>query len=125
MTIIHLKNVSLDIPIYGMAKSLRSKMFSTFTGGKINVNNKFATVKALDNISINLDSGDRLGLVGHNGSGKSSLLKVMAGIYEPLVGDIRVSGSVVSLFNNSLGLDVDKTGRENIKNIAYLLGMRP
>lgn len=123
MTSISLKNVTLDIPIFDARKSLRSKMFSTFTGGRISVNRKSVMVKALDNVSIDLNPGDRLGLVGHNGSGKSTLLRVMAGIYEPLVGEVFVNGRVISLFNNSLGLDIDKTGRDNIKNIAYLLGM--
>ena len=51
-------------------------------------------VKALNDINLDLTTGDRLGLIGHNGAGKSTLLRVLAGIYEPTSGSVEVTGKV-------------------------------
>ena len=71
-------------------------------------------VQALRDVSFSLRAGDRLGLVGGNGAGKTTLLRTLAGIYEPVVGRIRVEGSVGALLDPNLGMNMDLTGRENI-----------
>ena len=86
MATILVENVDLDFPIYGMQRSLRRALFQNATGGFINkkdLQHRHVTVTALAGVSLQLNDGDRLGLVGHNGAGKSSLLKVLAGIYHP------------------------------------------
>src|SRR5580704_3867714 len=71
-------------------------------------------VQALRDISFSLAGGDRLGLIGSNGAGKTTLLRTLAGIYEPVIGRIRVQGSVSALLDSSLGMNLELTGRENI-----------
>jgi len=82
-------------------------------------------VHALKNISVEISSGERVGLLGHNGAGKSTFLKVLAGLYPISGGKREVSGTVRSLFDLSLGFEPDATGRENILYRGLLLGLSP
>lgn len=72
-------------------------------------------IPILRGVSLDFKDGERVGIIGHNGSGKSSLLKVIAGIYPPSVGTVRVYGKVAPLIEMSLGFDREQSGRENIK----------
>lgn len=82
-------------------------------------------VHALKKISLEIRSGERVGLLGHNGAGKSTFLKMVAGLY-PISGGTRVvEGTVRSLFDLSLGFEPDATGRENILYRGLLLGLSP
>ena len=74
-------------------------------------------------MSFQLSDGDRLALVGHNGAGKSSLLKVLAGIYYPTSGEVWVDGKITSLFELTLGIDSEDTGYETIVTAGMLHGM--
>jgi ABC-type polysaccharide/polyol phosphate transport system ATPase subunit len=80
-------------------------------------------VRALDNVSLRLQHGDRIGLIGHNGAGKSTMLRVLAGIYQPSQGLISIDGRVSPLFTTSPGMDGDDTGYENIVTCGLMLGM--
>jgi hypothetical protein len=82
-------------------------------------------VHALKNISVELRSGERVGLLGHNGAGKSTFLKTVAGLYPISSGRIRVHGVVRALFDLSLGFEPDATGRGNILCRGLLLGLSP
>lgn len=122
-----LENVGLDIPIFDVQRSFRKSILKYCIGGKIIHSNdsKKINVRALENISFRLNEGDRLGVIGHNGAGKTTLLRILAGIYTPSTGHIHHQGKLTSLFNASLGLDLDETGEENISNIGMYLGMSP
>jgi ribose transport system ATP-binding protein len=61
------------------------------------VTKRFGEVTALDNVSLSLNEGEVIGLIGQNGSGKSTVMKVMAGLHRPDTGIIRVSGRIVQL----------------------------
>jgi ABC-type polysaccharide/polyol phosphate transport system ATPase subunit len=80
-------------------------------------------VIALDKISLSLSDGDRLGLIGRNGSGKSTLLKLLAGIVLPRTGVRDVYGSIGCVLNFGVGVDPEKTGRENLKLVGRLYGL--
>lgn len=115
MSSIKLKNVSLDYPIYGSSpRMFTRKILSIASAGAIKYNDKYQYIKGLDNISIELKAGDRLGIIGGNGAGKSTLLKTIAGIYEPTKGSVKIDGKITSLISSGLGMDDDSTGYQNI-----------
>jgi ABC-2 type transport system ATP-binding protein/lipopolysaccharide transport system ATP-binding protein len=124
MSSITLENIALSYPLVGMGnRSLKSRILGVATGGLVTPPEAIPIIHALKDISLNLKDGDRLGLVGHNGAGKSSLLKVLAGIYRPTSGILEVEGRVVSTLNISLGMEVEATGYENIYIRGLMLGM--
>jgi ABC-type polysaccharide/polyol phosphate transport system ATPase subunit len=83
------------------------------------------TVQALKAVTLSIESGERVGLIGHNGAGKSTLLKVMAGIYPPQRGRVVTEGHICPLFEFVTGFEMEATGWENIRTRALLLGMSP
>jgi lipopolysaccharide transport system ATP-binding protein len=87
--------------------------------------NPIIEINALQNIDLTIEEGARLGVIGHNGAGKSSLLKLLAGIYPPTHGARTVAGRISSLFDASLGFEPDATGWENIAYRGYLQGETP
>jgi ABC-type polysaccharide/polyol phosphate transport system ATPase subunit len=126
MAEIVLKNVVAEFPIYGTQPSLRNALFGRVVGGVLrrqSDNAKRMAVRALDDVSLTVNHGDQLGIVGHNGAGKSTMLRIFAGIYEPNQGTISVEGRISPLFSTSPGLDLDDTGYENIVTCGLLLGM--
>jgi len=124
MTSIVLNNVSLSFPIYGVnALSFKNNLISLLSANIIsNNNNNIITVKALSDISISIKKGERVGLIGSNGSGKTSLLKLLTGIFYPTTGSINISGEIRSIIDLSFGIDPEATGRENIKFRLLMLG---
>lgn len=77
---------------------------------------------ALKGVSFDVERGDAVGLIGMNGSGKSTMLKVIAGVLKPTKGSVVVAGSVAPLIELGAGFDFDLTGRENIYLNGALLG---
>ncbi len=122
---ISLRNVHLELPIYEIsAQSLKKRVMRLGRRNSIAEDNTgVIVVKAIDDLSLELRTGDRLGLIGHNGAGKSTLLRVMAGIYSPTAGELRVQGVTVPLLDITLGMDELSTGRQNIRLRGLLLGM--
>jgi lipopolysaccharide transport system ATP-binding protein len=78
---------------------------------------------ALNDVSFEVQPGDRLGIVGRNGAGKSTLLKVLSRITEPSSGRITMTGRVASLLEVGTGFHPELTGRENIFLNGAILGM--
>lgn len=71
-------------------------------------------IKALQNISFDVQAGERIGIVGGNGSGKTSLLQVLAGVLTPEAGFIEINGRTTSLVNINLGMSEQASGHRNI-----------
>jgi lipopolysaccharide transport system ATP-binding protein len=123
---IHLREAGLVLPIYGtINRSLKGAVMASATGGRMAAASRHVTiVEALKDISLDIHAGDRVGLTGHNGAGKTSLLRMMAGIYEPTSGSISVKGRVSSFINLGMGMDLEATGRENLLLCGLMFGMR-
>lgn len=82
----------------------------------------FKEFKALDDVSFHVGRGEVIGLVGTNGSGKSTMLKCIAGVLEPSLGSITVVGNISPLIELGAGFDPELTALENIYLNGALLG---
>ena len=78
---------------------------------------------ALRDVSFQIRRAETVGIIGRNGSGKSTALKLIAGVTGPSIGDVYVGGRVSPLIELGAGFHPDLTGRENVKMNASILGM--
>jgi lipopolysaccharide transport system ATP-binding protein len=120
-----LDDVVVEYPIYNAdARSLKRSVLDLSTGGKIGRGSRDrVVVQALNGVSMEFQHGERIGLVGGNGAGKTTILRVMAGVYEPVKGRVQSSGRISTLFDLSLGMDPEATGEENIMMRGLVLGL--
>jgi O-antigen export system, ATP-binding protein len=125
MAEIKLEHVGVEIPVFNsQGRSLKKKLMGIATGGKIGLTEKGKTViQSLTDVNLHIKDYERVGLLGHNGAGKSTLLRVLGKVYTPTVGVARISGSIGSLIDISLGIDSEATGIENIFLRGALLGV--
>ena len=80
---------------------------------------------ALKHVSFSMKRGESLALIGRNGSGKSTMLKVISGVYKPSAGKVTVNGTIAPLIELGAGFDMDLTARENIYLNGTVLGYTP
>ncbi|WP_442923026.1 ABC transporter ATP-binding protein [Microbacterium sp. BR1] len=78
---------------------------------------------ALDGVSFSVAQGESVALLGFNGSGKSTTLKMLSGVLSPDTGNIRIRGRVAGLIEVGAGFHPDLSGRENVYLNAAILGM--
>jgi homopolymeric O-antigen transport system ATP-binding protein len=78
---------------------------------------------ALKDVSFEVNAGDTLGIIGRNGAGKSTVLKILSRITEPTKGRIAITGRVASLLEVGTGFHPELTGRQNIYLNGAILGM--
>jgi ABC-type polysaccharide/polyol phosphate transport system ATPase subunit len=81
------------------------------------------TITAVDDFSMEVEEGEALGIVGDNGVGKSTLLKLIAGVIAPTEGRVMTRGRVASIIELGVGFHEDLTGSENLEFTAALMGM--
>jgi ABC-type polysaccharide/polyol phosphate transport system ATPase subunit len=92
--------------------------FSSFPGKKT-----ATEFWALRDINIEIEKGERVGIIGRNGAGKTTLLNILAGISSPTIGKVKINGRVTSLLTLGAGFQDELTGRENILLNSSILGM--
>ncbi|MHA7901453.1 MAG: ABC transporter ATP-binding protein [Henriciella sp.] len=121
MASIELDNICLDYRMYDIReRSLRGLAANTLIGGIHRERGKIT--RAIDHISVSLKDGDRVALIGANGAGKSTFLRLLAGVYAPSDGTRSVSGSIGTLFDIYHGMDDDLTGMKFIMNHGLFRG---
>ena len=123
MSEIHLDNVDLTFCVRA-SRNITLKEYLVKRMYRQSVN-PYREVRALSGINLRIGDGDRLGILGHNGAGKSTILKTMAGIYTPTRGRCSVKGRICSLFDISLGFEMEANGYDNIRYRSYLQGETP
>ncbi|EKY3118590.1 ABC transporter ATP-binding protein [Cronobacter turicensis] len=115
------KDVSLVFDDHQAKGTTFKELFANiFTSNKIERNKHKRTV--LNGINIEIAHGERLGIVGRNGAGKSTFLKSLCKIYEPTAGKILIQGSVAPLLEIGAGFNPELSGRENIYLNGAILG---
>ena len=97
MSHIYLENVCIDFPILdSKSRSLRTGLIKKIIGGRLSKSKGTINVRALDNINLSLKDGDRVGLIGHNGAGKTTSFYMTMGLLAPDSGQIFLSGNEVT-----------------------------
>lgn len=113
--IISFKNVSKEYILYKNEQERFKALFIKPKKPKIN--------KALNNVSLDIYPGESIGIIGDNGAGKSTILKMITGVAHPSEGEVTVNGKVAALLELTAGFSLEMTGRENIYLKGYILGL--
>ncbi|MSS85400.1 ABC transporter ATP-binding protein [Actinomycetaceae bacterium WB03_NA08] len=100
--------------------SMKESLVWALTGRRKDISDQF---RALDSVSFQVGRGESVGLIGFNGSGKSTMLKLISGVMVPDKGFIGTKGKVAGLIEVGAGFHPDLTGRENVYLNAAILGM--
>lgn len=115
---ISVKNVSKSFLLpHQRVSSVKSGVLNIF-----NKNGKNEVQKTLKDVSFEVKKGEFFGIVGRNGSGKSTMLKMLAQIYQPTSGEIHIDGKLVPFIELGVGFNPELTGRENVYLNGALLG---
>lgn len=114
---IEVQHISKSFKIsYDKSKTLKDKIIFA-------KKDKYEIHHVLDDVSFTIEKGEAVGLIGHNGCGKSTTLKLLTRIIYPDSGEISIDGRVSSLLELGAGFHPDMTGRENIYTNASIFGL--
>ncbi|MEE9263188.1 MAG: ABC transporter ATP-binding protein [Vicinamibacteria bacterium] len=108
---------------YAHRKQFRTLKSALLTGSLIDDLKPEETFSALSDVTFNVWEGSTFAIIGRNGSGKSSLLKVIAGITKPTSGEVEVHGRISALIELGAGFHPEITGRENVFINGIMLGL--
>jgi ABC-type polysaccharide/polyol phosphate transport system ATPase subunit len=108
---------------YAHRKQFRTMKSALLSGNLIQELRPDETFTALSGVTFNVREGSTFAIIGRNGSGKSSLLKVIAGITKPTSGSVEVRGRISALIELGAGFHPEITGRENVFINGIMLGL--
>ncbi len=117
-TVIEVSDVSMRFRMNSDKIMSLKEFVTTAMRGKL----QYQEFTALDHVSFTVKRGETLGLIGRNGAGKSTMLKIISGILKPTEGNVVCCGNVVPMLELGSGFDFDLTGRENIFLNGAILG---
>ena len=117
-TIIEAADVSMRFRMNSDRILSLKEFVTTAMRGKL----QYQEFTALDHVSFQVKRGETMGLIGRNGAGKSTMLKIISGILKPTEGSLVCRGNVVPMLELGSGFDMDLTGRENIFLNGAILG---
>lgn len=120
--VIEAHNISLVIREPGVARAA-VKLGGATVGGRMEEDGGARVVHALDNVSFSVAQKEIVAVIGRNGSGKTTMMRVAAGIYTPSSGRIVVNGRITTMFTNQIGVNQNASGLENIRLMGLLLGV--
>lgn len=115
---IEIRNVSMRFRMVNDRMSGLKEYIVRLLQGKL----EYEEFEALKAVTFDVEEGEVVGLIGHNGAGKSTMLKVISRILKPTEGSVTVRGNVVPMLELGSGFDFDLTGRENIYLNGAILG---
>lgn len=119
---IRARNVSLEVPYFTQPEKQGASWLGTlFSAATAIPRRQFATL--LNDVSFDIEDGDRVALIGSNGAGKTTLLRVLTGAFQPTRGSVEIGGSRQALLNLSLGFNQEGTLHENIYLRATAMGI--
>ncbi|GHD71484.1 ABC transporter ATP-binding protein [Luteimonas padinae] len=121
---IRARHIGLDLPLYTQEQGGVRATAGLFLRAAFQPPRRILRT-TLDDISFDIEEGDRVALIGRNGAGKSTLLKILVGAYPPTRGVLEVGGSRQALLNLSLGFNSEATLVENIILRGIAMGLKP
>lgn len=122
MSLIKLEDVSL---IFKLHRSRKLKDLVIPGSNNFNSLEKGQDVRAIDHLTLEVHDGERLAIIGHNGAGKSTFLRMVSGIYQPSAGRLTVDGRVSGMFEFATGFEMEQNGWDNIYLRGLMLGEKP
>ena len=119
--VLELQNVGLEVPVLTTeTRSLKASLIRSVTGGRLSRSRGGAVITALQDVTLNIHQGGRVALIGHNGAGKSSFLRVVSGIYKHTSGHFKAHVPVFPMIHKSFITSPELSGLQAIK-AHYLL----
>ena len=107
----------------GSYTTLKSSLLNLFRFKQPSVTSEIPVTHAIKDLTMRIPRGSSIGLIGRNGSGKSTFLKLVTGIYKPTAGHVSVLGRVAALIGLGAGFHPDFTGRENLMLAGVMHGL--
>ena len=123
--VIHVNNISKVFRIYDKPKDRAIEFFANVPRKILGLSRvkRHKEFHSLNNISLTINKGETIGIVGANGAGKSTLLQIICGTLTPTSGNVSVNGRVAALLELGAGFNPDFTGKENIFISASIMGL--
>ena len=119
--VLELEDVRLDIPVFTTeTRSLKASLVRSATGGRLSRHAGGAVITALENVTCTVREGERVALIGHNGAGKTTFLRLVSGIYQHTSGHLKAHVPVFPMIHKGFITSPELSGLQAIK-AHYLL----